>query len=67
MTPEEFEKRKVDLTKDITETIADAIFLQEKLNDMLADLSEVATMEDAAAFDSKYKDLEENLKHITIF
>lgn len=66
MTLEQIERAKAGIANDITEIIAEAELLCEKLPKMLADLDEVVTPEDTVEFDSKWNGLVESLNCIRL-
>ena len=59
-------EQKIQFVETETETGKKPVW-REKLHQMLAELDEVVTPEDAARFDSKWDDLEESLNCIRLY
>lgn len=60
------DERRIELMKNLNEILEDIEVLNGIISDMKVDLLLVKTMEDAEAFDIKYGNSDDCLKHITI-
>ena len=61
------EERKKIVLKQLEEVENDMVLLKERIHEMVIDLANVKTEDDAKVFDFTHDDLDAGLKHISLF
>ena len=59
-------KKKLEILETLAEVLADIELLKEHINEYVTDMAEVKTEDDAKFFELTH-DLEDGLKHISLF
>lgn len=66
MSQEKITNKKVELMRSLLEVFAEFETFKKAFPEILEDLSNVTTMEDADAFDLKWENFEDQFEHIKI-